>query len=195
VRDNTKDRAIGAHWERQFGVMAASFGLLFTPHQLPLASKSAAAYGRKSGEWEACLLPDITIWSAPGEHHEIKHKNPTRHGSYGLERYRLDALLRFAGETQTAVLYTIHDWQRAGAASSDERTPNRVSDWLTANVAELAERVGFVGQHMQSYRNGRMSDAEICYWPVAAFGPLIAWWASRMWAGASSSPTRTAGAA
>lgn len=182
MRDNARDREIGAHWEKQFAVLAAARGMMFTPHQLGSPEKAAAAYDRDADDqWRRWLLPDITVWSAPGEHHEIKHKDPTRKGSYGLERYRLDALVTFARETDQSVLYTIHDWRRAGAGTGAERTRNRLDDWVTADVLALAVAPDIhISYHGSSYINGQMrADIPICYWPVATFVPLATWWGKR----------------
>lgn len=176
MRDNAKDRATGAYWEGEFAKLAAAHGLMFTPHQLATTEKSAVAYSRERGQLKPWLLPDVTIWSAPGEHHEIKHKNPTRHGCYGLEDYRLAALLRFARETRQSVLYTIHDWQAAGAANGGERIPNRLDDWVTADVTELAKRPYKEGRGTSSYIAGLLQPATIYYWKVSDFMPLGAWW-------------------
>ena len=174
--DNKSDRELGAYWERQFCTLAASFGKAFTPHQLGKPSSAAAAWSRENGEWQHWTLPDVTIWSAPGEHHEIKHKNPTRDGCYGLEKYRLQALIRFANTTGQQVLYTIHDWQHAGCANSRESVANRIDDWFFADVADLSrsytrERPG------PSYVNGVRQSVPIRYWQVPDyFRPLSQLW-------------------
>lgn len=126
-RDNAADREVGQYWETQFCGMARVYGKTFTPHQFRRVG-SAMFYGGAADldgktQW---TLPDITVWSAPGEHHEIKHKNPDRSGCYGLERYRLDALVRFANTTRQKVYYSIHDWEMAGASSAKEQVANDI---------------------------------------------------------------------
>lgn len=177
--DNERDREIGAHWERQFCVMAADHGKMFTPHQLPLAYKSAAAYNRApDGSWNQCLLPDVTVWSAPGEHHEIKHKNLTYDGCYGLEAYRLRPLVDFANETGQAVLYTIHDWQQAGAAHSEQEVLNRLEDWFYANVLDLNGRFTAT-RSGPSWVRGKQQIVPIHYWTARRhFRPLSSLWHS-----------------
>lgn len=175
--DNATDRAVGAHWERQFCVMAAALGKMFTPHQLPLAAKSASAFGRADdGSWARWLLPDVTIWSAPGEHHEIKHKNQTPDGCYGLEVYRLDSLVEFARTTGQTVLYTIHDWEIAGAATSRSPVRNDLRHWFAADVRDLAQR-STKGGRGYSYVRGVRCEVEMRYWTASRyFTPLAAIW-------------------
>lgn len=174
--DNAKDRATGAYWEREFGKLAGIHGKVFTPHQLHLANKSAASYRWGQGQWHVALLPDITVWSAPGEHHEIKHKDATRTGRYGLEEYRLRALVAFAEETQQPVLYTIHDWRRAGASSSAERVPNRLCDWVCADILELAAKRTET-RRGTSYVAGTAREVDIAYWCADEFFfPLAQLW-------------------
>lgn len=176
--DNKTDRETGAHWERQFCALAADFGLLFTPHQIGRPSQSAAAYGRGPGGWKTLLLPDVTVWSAPGEHHEIKHKNQTPNGMYGLEVYRLDALVRFANTTGQSVYYTIHDWEMAGARSSTERVGNDLRHWFVGDIAELSQR-STTTKRGWSYVNGQRKEVDIRYWTARRyFRPLGEVWAA-----------------
>jgi hypothetical protein len=144
---------------------------VFTPHQFK-RSDAAMFYGLS--QW---TLPDITIWSAPGEHHEIKHKKATPRHEYGLERYRLEALTRFAAITEQRVLYTIHDWENANplAQNSREPAPNNLADWFTADVMEFAD--GCWARAGQSYYGGQLRDGmEICYWYADRFVPLSEFW-------------------
>lgn len=168
--DNKADRAIGEYWERKFCEMAGRYGLMFTPIQWQ-RQQSAIAYKYVNHKLHVLTLPDVTIWTAPGQHHEIKHKAPTRHGSYGLEEYRFRALLDFAAETQQDVYYTIHDHSKAGGR--DART-NAPEHWVTCRVSDL------VGRHSTfygtSYVNGAARRVPICYWNVALWQPLIALW-------------------
>jgi hypothetical protein len=163
-RNNAADREIGQHWETQFCGMARAYGKVFTPHQFR-RSGSAMFYGGAPDldgktRW---TLPDITVWSAPGEHHEIKHKNADRSGCYGLERYRLDALVRFANTTGQKVYYTIHDWEMAGAHAAKEDVANDIDHWLVGDVAELS--VGHTRQAPGwSYYGGEQRKVDIWYW-------------------------------
>lgn len=179
-RDNKKDRENGEYWEREFCLMAGHYGKVFTQHQLNRSS-AAAFYGRQGPGWETKLLPDVTIWSAPGEHHEIKHKDPTRDGCYGLEVYRLESLVRFVNTTGQQVLYTIHDWRHAGCQSSDDRPENRIEDWFFADIADLS-RSHTKLRLSPSYVDGDdRPDVPTFYWRVAEyFHPLSTLWAPRL---------------
>lgn len=156
--DNSTDRETGAHWEAEFCRMARRYGKFFTPHQFG-HGRSAMFYGGDS-QW---TLPDITIWSAPGEHHEIKHKRSTQDGMYGLERYRLDALIRFANTTGQQVFYTIHDWEMAGADDSQERVSNDPDHWLAADIATLSRGHTRISRD-STYYNGILREVEVLYW-------------------------------
>lgn len=180
--DNTKDRETGAHWERQFSVMAGDRGYLFTAHQIGRTT-SAAAHRREGKDWAVLTLPDITIWSAPGQHHEIKHKSPDRSGCYGLESYRLRALHAFHVETGQAVFYTIHDWSLAGAMSSTESVPNQLGDWVTADVRDLYGRYTDTRQGTSWYAGKRRDNVTVHYWRVQRFQPLADVWAALREAG------------
>lgn len=172
------DRAVGEHWERQFCVLAARFGKVLTPHQIGKPSAAASAWHCADDGWQNWTLPDVTVWSAPGEHHEIKHKNPNRHGSYGLEEYRLRRLIQFANTTGQQVLYTIHDWQHAGCRSSREPCENRLEDWVFADVADLSRATTAVWRGRgPSYVNNEERIVPIRYWSAAVhFRPLAALW-------------------
>lgn len=171
--DNAGDRKLGEVWERRFCALAAKHGRCFTPHQIGRPSRAAAAGLRRAQEWELLLLPDVTVWTAPGEHHEIKHKSPTRQGDFGLELYRLQSLVRFARETNQDVLYTIHDWSISGDRSD---TINLIEHWRTANICDLA---GNIDRQLpgSSYRGGRRVDGiPICYWRKDRWLPLAQYW-------------------
>lgn len=171
--DNDADRAIGAYWERQFGVMAGGFRKVFTPHQLHLPDKSASAFGMTGHLWKRWLLPDVTIWSAPGEHHELKHKAPTPDGCYGLELYRLQALAEFADETRQPVYYTIHDWSVAGGRNEKV---NRLEDWFYADINDISRRSTKGGRDF-SWVKGRKVEVEMRYWTATRyFRPLAELW-------------------
>lgn len=172
------DRAIGAKWEQEFCKLAAKYGRSFTAHQIG-RSKSAQAFYIKSGKYHPMTLPDITIWTRPGEHHEVKHKYPTRDSMFGLERYRLEALRWFAEETGQSVYYTIHNYALHVVGSSlDEKkllTLNDPEHWVTAAITELAqdvdkEKTGF------SYVNGQKREVDICYWDIVRFQPVVWLW-------------------
>jgi len=164
--DVNGDRKLGEFWEREFCKMMADTGVMLTPHQIGREA-SAQAYSIREDKWNLFTLPDITIWSAPGEHHEIKHKTVTKYGSYGLEEYRLQALIDFAYETTQAVYYTIHDHggNRCG-------NTNRREEWVSADVRKLhdASHYESIGP---SYVGGRKKMVNVWYWNRKLFHPLF----------------------
>ena len=171
--DLQRDRSLGQYWERQFALMAFDRGKIFTPHQWD-RNKSAVAYGKI---FKVFTLPDITIWSSPGQHHEIKHKNPSKKNMYGLERYRIEALVGFGDRCIGDVFYTIHDWQRAGARDATEQVKNRIVDWVSADVRDLFEKPDFKNSKDKSWVNGRIiQPIEIWYWDVEKFSQLLTLW-------------------
>ncbi len=117
--NNALDRSVGAYWEQAFCKMAGSYGFTFSPLQLGRTGSAVASY-RDGTAIKHLTLPDVAIWTAPGQYHEIKHKKPTTDGSFGLEVYRFDALKRFADTTRQAIMYTIHNpiWLVDGRARS-----------------------------------------------------------------------------
>jgi len=181
LRDNAVDRKLGEHWERQFCLLTAREGKSFTPQQI--GRDRAASWARRVDDaWKLTLLPDVTVWTAPGEHHEIKHKAPTRGGCYGLESYRLDALVAFRQETKQPVLYTIHDWHHAGAPDGRAEMPNRLADWLTIDVLTLDRLVDELELHhvpFDTWVNGKACSRPGYYWPAKLWMPLETWWANK----------------
>src|SRR5262249_49384987 len=126
------DRKLGERCEREFCKLGLGYGKLLTPHQIGRASSAACAYSRIN----RFLLPDVTVWTAPGEDHELKDKTATRTGFFGLEAYRLRALKNFADISKRHVYYTIHDHhgERDQACFRDE-------DWLTVDINTLCEAI------------------------------------------------------
>lgn len=172
--NNGSDRKLGESWERNFCDLASRFGKCFTPHQIGRSQSAAAWYRDDNNKWNHYTLPDITIWTAPGEHHEIKHKAPTAWGAFGLEEYRLNSLVRFALETRQLVMYTIHDHSRCGGRYS---TINRIDDWITADVLTLANSIYHTQANGTSWVNGkRREDVAIHYWKIDAFMPIYKFW-------------------
>jgi hypothetical protein len=165
--DNHRDRELGAYWERRFCRMARNYGHAFTPHQFGRDRRAACAY-HIGGH---IILPDITIWSSPGQHHEVKHKNPTRDHRFGLETYRFTSLLQFAEITGQPVYYTIHNWEAAGR----DNLENRILDWYTCDTDTLLANQG-ISQWGDSWVNGEKKRVPILYWPVTLFRPLIEVW-------------------
>lgn len=153
--------------------MAAKSGKCFTPHQWH-KTESAMAFCRTGRKWNKYTLPDITIWSAPGEHHEIKHKNATRAATYGLEVYRFEALLDFAIITQQKVFYTIHDHDLAGGKDVKK---NDMGHWV---VAQIGASMSYGNSHEKtgfSWVNGIKKEVPILYWSKELFSKLYFLWA------------------
>ena len=149
--------------------MAGRYGFMFMANQVgrqgaTIATKHSKVY----------TMPDVILWTCPGQHHEIKHKSPTRTGLYGLECYRFRALVDFANETQQAVFYTIHDHEKAGGR---DIKINRLSDWVSADVRALDGQWSIHDPNGTSWVNGqRKENVSIYYWPVCLWIPL-----SRLW--------------
>ena len=179
-RNLKADRALGDYWERQFCALAANYGRAFTAHQIG-RQKSAQAFYRDGGKYHPLTLPDITIWTRPGEHHEIKHKDATRLNDFGLERYRLDALLWFAEETGQSVYYTIHDHGLQSFETREQRRECRTNTrehWLTCSVVELADNITRTDWGESYVRNEARGDVERCYWHRSLFQPVIWLWSA-----------------
>ncbi len=173
-RDNTSDRQLGKFWECRFCDLAGRRGKSFTPQQIGHAG-SATWY---TPARNPLLLPDVTVWTAPGEHHEIKHKNPAAR-CYGLECYRLEALVAFRLETAQPVLYTVHDWELAGAPNSRAPMPNDLAHWRTVDVIVLADYVTAECLEKRSFPtwvNGERQLRPGYFWPITLWQPLAAWW-------------------
>ena len=168
--NNASDRELGKYWERQFCIMAYKYGKCFTPHQWNSVEKSAVCYKANKNIY---LLPDITIWTSPGEHHEIKHKNPTKKNSVGLEKYRFDSLMSFKNETKQKVYYTIHNHDLSGGRDGTE---NNIRHWFTSEVGvNIDDKNAFVCDGY-SWVNGQKKDVIMYYWDYGLFCLLKNLW-------------------
>jgi hypothetical protein len=97
---------------------------------------------------------------------------------YGLERYRLDALVRFANTTGQPVYYTIHDWEMAGATGSTERVANDIRHWWVGDIRNLSR--GCTRRSVgPTYYGGNVREVLIWYWSASTlwFRPLAEVWA------------------
>lgn len=171
--DNAKDRATGAVWERKFQLMMVDHGFLVTMHQLR-KSGSAIAVTRVSGTVKTFTLPDASVWDEPGFDAEIKHKDPTSRGTFGLEEYRLKSLVGFARRSGRCVQYTIHDYSRCPGETRPERKayePNHIEHWITADVLDLY-RHRTEPMWGSSYVNGQPKRVPIHYWPASLWIPV-----------------------
>jgi hypothetical protein len=165
--DLEENRRIGEFWEQQFCKLARQYGHVYTPHQFGKDRIAACAFTSS----RPIILPDITIWSGDGAHHEIKHKDPAKHYRFGLEVYRLESLLAFAKITGEPVYYTIHNWRAMGR----NHKYNRLCDWVTCNVHRLNEERS-KPELGPSWVNGKVMEVDILYWPLYLFKPLANLW-------------------
>ena len=171
-----RDRNLGAYWERQFCRLAGACGYVILPQQIGRTGAARVFY-RDAETWQQRILPDVTLWiSTKSEHHEIKHKSPTRRGLYGLERYRFDDLLWFARETKQAVYLTIHNHDLSGGRDGHV---NSIAHWVTARIDDLNER-WIMRSLSPTWMNGKRATAEVLYWPRHLFQPLAAHFPSRV---------------
>lgn len=163
-RDNNADRTIGQYWQDRFVEMAVQFGCVVEDKQKGKHS-SAVAKSHAGG----VILPDVQI-SKRGVTvlPEIKHKDPTRHGQYGYEQYRLADLVEYANATGLEVIVAIHDHSLAGGKHVKQ---NRLQDWRWQDVLVLAEEFDCKAAGYTWYAGERVVR-EIVYWDVARFEPL-----------------------
>ena len=165
-QDLSGDRALGEYWERMFCQEMVRRGKSLTPLQIG-RSNSAQWFQPRGEEWNRFTLPDVVIWTSPGKHYEIKHKTVNKHGKYGLEKYRFEALTAFADETRQSVLYAIHDHR--GDRGNKQ---NKLADWGVADISTLARAGGqeFWGN---SWVGGEQKRVPILYWPAELWRPLF----------------------
>lgn len=175
--DLTADRKIGEIWEKNFCRIAAKYGKIFTTNQIGREKSATALYRDKSGKWIRLILPDISIWNEPGEHHEIKHKSPAGNGCFGLEDYRFQSLVSLYEKSGQRVCYTIHrhDW-----AGGKLETVNKVSHWVTVPVGILlqATRDGTAkkGKFKSWVSSEPQENTDGWYWPANLWQPLERFW-------------------
>jgi hypothetical protein len=164
-----RDRNLGAYWERQFCRLAGACGSVILPQQIGRTGAARVFY-RDAETWQQRILPDVTLWTRTGcEHHEIKHKAPTRNGGlYGLEKYRFDDLLWFSRKSKEPVFLTIHNHALSGGR--DGRV-NSIAHWVTARIDDLNER-WIMRSISSTWMNGKRATAEVFYWPQWLFRPL-----------------------
>lgn len=162
------DRKLGETWEKNFGQLAIRHGLTVTAHQIG-RSESASAWYSEDGKKRHVILPDVVVWSFPGQHHEIKHKNPTRRGEFGLEAYRFDSLRWFQKTTKQPVFYSIHNHDFSGGRDGTE---NRLEHWVTASISMLDGVWAREDENGYSYCNGQKIKTKILYWETNLFVPL-----------------------
>lgn len=169
LHGNAADRALGNTWEQNFIGIASLFG--FEGWQVtPLRGPTFKHDGRRY------ISPDVWLLRRGNKQYacEIKHKNPNRHGSYGLEEYRADSLIdlqhHFTNDHgPVASLYIIHDWTRNGNRVSDR---NVIHDWYAQAMSELQQHI--IGPYNgPTYYNGAVCEKPINYYASSLFKPLI----------------------
>jgi len=101
-----EDRKRGEKTEHEFCELMQKYGC-FT-HRFQKGYPKSAVLERGS---EYIILPDM--WVVAERNHpyfaEVKGKYPSRYGAYGLERYRVDSLIKISDLTGITVLYVIYD--------------------------------------------------------------------------------------
>lgn len=157
-------------------MLALQFSRAFTAHQWARNAAAVIYYRDESmpagQRGRSLTLPDVTVWSRPGEHHEIKHKEPTGNAMFGLEQYRFEALVWFSKQTGQNVFYTIHNH----ALNNGRDNPhNNANHWLTANVLTL-ESAHHETADGPSWVNGARRIVPIIYWSVDNWVRLIDLW-------------------
>jgi len=166
--DLSRDRKLGEFWERRFCELATSFGLTITANQIGRNQSAQAFYKDDVGKYNNIILPDVVVWSFSGQHHEIKHKNPTRNGCFGLEEYRFSSLKRFNDITKQDVFYTIHNHDLCGGPDNKE---NNINHWLTASVSNLDGSWKYERTY-PTWCNSKKVDTNIYFWDTSLFVPL-----------------------
>ena len=164
-RDLTSDRKIGAYWEDRFIDMAVKqYGCTAEPKQKGKSS-SAVAMSPNGG----LILPDTQV-SKQGKTivPEVKHKEPTRHGQYGYEEYRLDDLVEYSIVTCLQVILAIHDHSLAGGKNV---TQNHVRHWRWQDVLVLSEKCDYRAPG-DTWCGGKKVTRILRYWGVDRFLPL-----------------------
>jgi hypothetical protein len=174
-------REQGACWELNFARLAFDYNR--DPVVLHQYGRTAAAVAWVADPFsprgvKTLVSPDVSLFGFGGhEHHEVKHKEATRSGCYGLEVYRLRSLASFARRSMGEVYYTIHDWRRAGAENAAEPTENRIGDWVAANVVGLELSAARQDGTCPSIVDGHFEErVPTAFWPTSEFRPLLDLW-------------------
>lgn len=163
-RDLQSDRRKGQFWQDQFVDMARSHGCVAEDKQKgkELSAVAVSCDG-------ALILPDIQV-SKLGftVAVEVKHKDPTKHGQYGYEEYRLLDLVRYANATGMQAILAIHDHKLAGGR---DVTHNRLRDWRWMDVTEMERQHDYAAPGV-TYFGGEPVVRQIRYWDTSRFAPL-----------------------
>jgi hypothetical protein len=168
--NNSSDRSVGDRWERNFCKIAGSYGCLVSPMQIG-RKKSVVSHYKEQDEWKGIIMPDIMIFTPDVEFHEIKHKNPSKKGYFGLEKYRFDSFMEFYKRTNKSVMYTIHNHDLNGGKHNEA---NKLEHWFTIPFSVLCEKEHII-ELGASYFGGKPKEVEIMYWDANLWNPLEKW--------------------
>lgn len=163
------DRALGELWESNFCQLLPE-GCVFDLHQKDRTSSAVLRVVELESIDRGITSPDVTVYwgSSVVSHHEIKHKNATRDGCFGLEEYRVKSLLEFMQLSGQDVYYTIHDHDLSGHRDGKI---NDVRHWLTCTLSSLLKDVRRKSDS-PSYRNGKRVNELTYYWDRSQFAAL-----------------------
>lgn len=149
-------REVGSKWEKEFAKIVGARGALYCLHQED-RDKSATFHFYEDGTLKSKPLPDVTVFTSPGFHAEVKHKSPTRTGWIGLERHRIAAMRMLADASGQHVLYVVH------RSDTDE--------WIACSIKRF-ERLAEREMMSPSLVCGVMQSVPTVYTPVSAFTSL-----------------------
>lgn len=171
-QNHQADRTLGEYWEDELVRIARLFGW------------EAWAFSRKKGSTftdeknQRYISPDVWMLRRGAVQYacEVKHKNPTAQGMYGLEVYRADGLVLLGEKYQNEFgrvlpLYVIHDWTNNGNRDSKR---NVLDDWVCESIFALQPYIS--GTHNgATYYHESVVTRPINYYEAARFQPLKKW--------------------
>jgi hypothetical protein len=165
----TRDRRLGDIWESNFCGLLPD-GCSFIRHQKDRNAASVFGVVDPGGVIRLSPSADVSVWWGRGitTHHEIKHKNATRGGLFGLERYRINSLCEFMQRVGQDVHYTIHDHDCSGGPHGEV---NDIKHWLTLSLQALLSDVDDK-RKSASYRNSDRVMEMTYYWHRSRFNTL-----------------------
>ena len=163
------DRSLGDFWESNFCDLLAD-GCSFVRHQKDRNSGAVFGVVDPGGVIRWSPSPDVTVWWGKGitSHHEVKHKNATSSGLFGLEEYRVNSLKEFMQRVGQDVHYTIHDHDCSGGRNGKE---NDIKHWVTLSLDALCRDVHDT-RPSPTWRNGKRVMEMTYYWHRSCFNTL-----------------------
>lgn len=146
-----EDRKKGERAEHKFCQLMQNYGC-FT-YRFQKGYPKAAVLERND---KYIILPDVWIIpeNRPPFFAEVKAKYPSKYGAYGLERYRVDSLIRILNLTGVAILYTIYD--------------TRDKQWYWNDLKRLLEKP-YKEFRSRTYADGEVKKLPTCYFQKAWF--------------------------